>query len=115
VRGEGRQIGPVLDGAAALGLEPLLRNILTPSAALEGGYRIYRVELHDGEVLDGILVSENDSELLLRRPNMEDTKVPQANIKRAEFTQSSLMPEGLLEALKPEEVTDLFAYLKTLK
>jgi hypothetical protein len=27
----------------------------------------------------------------------------------------SMMPEGLLEPLKPQEVADLFAYLNTLK
>ena len=51
VGGQGGQIGPVLNGAGALGAEALLRNILTPNAAMEPGYRAFRVELKDGDVL----------------------------------------------------------------
>jgi hypothetical protein len=35
----------VLSGAGASGTEALLRNVLTPNAAMEAGYRIFRVEL----------------------------------------------------------------------
>ena len=115
VGGQGGQVGPVLNGAGANGVEALLRNVLTPNAAMEAGYRAFRVELKDGDVLDGIRVSEDKDAIVLRRPNMEDTRIPQSNVKRAAFTKMSVMPEGLLDALKPEDVTDLFAYLKTLK
>jgi putative heme-binding domain-containing protein len=115
VAGQGAQIGPVLNGAGASGVEALLRNILTPNAAMEAGYRMFRVELIDGDVLDGLLVSQEKDAILLRHPNSEDQRIPQNQVRRAHFTKRSIMPEGLLEALKPEEVTDLFAYLKTLK
>jgi putative membrane-bound dehydrogenase-like protein len=115
VGGQGAQIGPVLNGAGAGGVEALLRNILTPNAAMEGGYRLFRVELKDGEVLDGFLVSQDRDAIVLRRPNSEDQRIPQSQVRRADYTRRSIMPEGLLEGLKPEEVTDLFAYLKTLK
>ena len=51
----------------------------------------------------------------LRQPNAEDLRVPRANVKRAGFTRLSLMPEGLLEGLKPGDVSDLFVYLLTLR
>ena len=115
VGGQGGQVGPVLNGAGALGVEALLRNVLTPNAAMEPGYRMFRVELKDGDVLDGIRVSEDKDAIVLRRPNMDDTRIPQSNVRKAGFTKASMMPEGLLDPLKPEEVSDLFAYLKTLK
>ena len=82
---------------------------------MEPGYRVFRVELKDGDVLDGIRVSEDTEAIVLRRANMEDTRIAQKDVKRAAFTRSSMMPEGLLDALPPEQVSDLFAYLKTLK
>lgn len=115
VGGKGGQIGPVLDGAGAMGAETLLRAILTPNAAMEAGYRTFRVELQDGDVLDGFLVSRETDALVLRRPNIQDERIPLAHIKRAGFTRNSLMPEGLLEALREKEVADLFAYLRALK
>jgi putative membrane-bound dehydrogenase-like protein len=115
VDGEGGQIGPVLSGAGAMGTESLLRALLTPNAAMEAGYRAFRVELMDGEVLDGMLVSEDQNAMVLRRVNSEDLRIPQNQIKRAAYTKLSLMPEGLLEGLEAQEVADLFAYLQTLK
>ena len=115
VAGQGGQVGPVLNGAGALGVEALLRNVLTPNAAMEPGYRVFRVELKDGDVLDGIRVSEDKDAIVLRRPNVDDTRIAQKDVKKAAFTKSSMMPEGLLDPLQPEQVADLFAYLKTLK
>jgi putative heme-binding domain-containing protein len=115
VGGTGGQVGPVLNGAGALGVEALLRNILTPNAAMEPGYRAFRVELKDGDVLDGILVSQDKDAIILRRPNVEDTRIAQADVRKAGFTKKSMMPEGLLDPLPPKDVSDLFAYLKTLR
>ncbi|HYF00344.1 MAG TPA: LamG-like jellyroll fold domain-containing protein, partial [Planctomycetota bacterium] len=113
--GKGVEIGPPLDGAGLAGVEGLLRAILTPSAAVESGYRVLRVETKDGDILDGRLVSQDDSGLVLRIPNREDVRLARAQIGRAAWSRLSLMPEGLLDALKPEEVGDLFAFLLTLK
>jgi putative membrane-bound dehydrogenase-like protein len=115
VGGQGGQVGPVLNGAGASGIEALLRNVLTPSSAMEAGYRVFRVELKDGDVLDGILVSQDSKGIVLRQANVPDKRIVSSDVRRAEFINRSMMPEGLLDALRPEEVTDLFAYLKTLK
>jgi putative membrane-bound dehydrogenase-like protein len=115
VGGQGGQIGPVLNGAGALGIDALLRNILTPNAAMEPGYRVYRIELKQGEVLDGFRVSEDKNAIVLRRPNSEDARLLRHDVLRSGYTKMSMMPEGLLEALKPGDVSDLFAYLKTLR
>jgi putative heme-binding domain-containing protein len=115
VGGQGGQIGPVLNGAGALGIDALLRNILTPNAAMEPGYRVFRLELKDGDVLDGIHVSEDEDAFVLRRPNSQDLRVSRRDVLRSHYTKLSMMPEGLLETLKPEDVSDLFTYLKGLK
>ena len=64
---------------------------------------------------DGIRVSEDTDAIILRRPDVDDIRIAQRDVRKAAFTKASMMPEGLLEALNPEDVTDLFAYLKTLK
>jgi putative heme-binding domain-containing protein len=115
VGGEGGQVGPVLNGAGASGVETLLRSVLTPNAAMEAGYRIFRVELKDGDVLDGVLVSQDKDAIVLRRPNVEDTRIAQKDVRRADFINRSMMPEGLLEGLLEKDVVDVLAYLKTLK
>jgi putative heme-binding domain-containing protein len=115
VAGQGGQIGPVLNGAGAMGTDGLLRAILTPNAAMEAGYRTFRVELKDGDVLDGFLVSQDNDAIVLRQPNAQDRRIPQDDVRRARFTKISMMPEGLLDSMPDQDATDLLAYLKTLK
>lgn len=115
IGGQGGAIGPNLSGAGAMNPEALLRSLLTPNAAMEAGYRVFRVELNNDELLDGFLVSQDKQAIILRIPNSEDRRISKDEIRRATFIRRSLMPEGLLEALSPHEVTDLFAYLRTLK
>ena len=55
--GQGGRIGPALDGLGLTGVEAILRHVLTPSAAMEGGYRSFRVVTRDGRVIQGLLVS----------------------------------------------------------
>jgi putative heme-binding domain-containing protein len=112
---EGGQIGPNLSGVGAMGIEAILRNILTPNAAMESAYRIYRVEQRNGTVLDAFFVNEDKDAVVVRLPGTADQRIPKTEIVRTQFLRRSLMPEGLLDALPPEQVSDLFAYLRTLK
>jgi putative heme-binding domain-containing protein len=115
VGGQGGQIGPVLNGAAANGLETLLRSVLTPNAAMEAGYRTFHIELKDGDTLEGFLVSQDKDTILLRQPNVEDQRIGKDKVRQAGYTQKSIMPEGLFEGMPEEDVRNLLAYLKTLK
>jgi putative membrane-bound dehydrogenase-like protein len=115
LEGKGGTIAPPLNGAGLRGTEGLLRALITPSAAIESGYRKFRVETRDSEIVEGFLVSQDESGVVLRQVNSQDQRIPRANIKRAGFTKLSVMPEGLLESMKPEDVTDLFAFLQALK
>ena len=113
--GKGGQIAPPLDGIGNTGVEALLRNILTPSAAMESAYRTYRVVLKDGAVQDGFLASETPEAVVLRTPGAEDRRIARSEIRATSYLNRSLMPEGLLEAMPPEQVSDLFSYLQTLR
>ncbi len=113
--GQGGQLAPALDGVGLTGVEALLRNILTPSAAMESAYRIYRVTTTDGRVHEGFLAEDAPAAVILRMPGAEDRRIVRAEIREASYLPRSLMPEGLLEALPPEHVSDLFAHLKSLK
>jgi len=114
VKGQGGKIGPALDGAGVHGDESLLRNIVTPNAAMEAGYRRFRIETTDGEVHEGLLAASDAASFTLRQPNSEDRRLPRDAVRRSGFLRASVMPEGLLDAIQPAEVADLFAYLRTL-
>ncbi len=111
----GGNIGPNLSGVGAMGTEAILRNILTPNAAMENGYRIYRVELKNGDLVEAFFVSEDKDAVIVRLPGAADRRIAKSEIARTQYLRRSLMPEGLLDALPPEQVSDLFAFLRTLK
>ncbi len=111
----GGQIGPNLSGAGAMGLEAVLRNILTPNAAMEPGYRIYRVEMKNGDLIDAFFVSEDKDATIIRQPGVPDRRLNKADIRSTKYIRRSLMPEGLLDALPDQQVADLLAYLMTLR
>lgn len=111
----GGQIGPNLSGAGAMGMEAVLRNILTPNAAMEPGYRIFRVEMKNGDLIDAFFVSEEKDATIIRQPGMPDRRLSKADIRSTKFIRRSLMPEGLLDALQDQQAADLLAYLMTLK
>jgi putative heme-binding domain-containing protein len=113
--GKGGQIAPALDGVGNTGVEALLRNILTPSAAMESAYRTFRVVMIDGSVRDGFLVEESADSLVFRAPGAEDRRIPRSEIRTTSYLRRSIMPDGLLESLPPEHVSDLFAHLKSLR
>jgi putative heme-binding domain-containing protein len=112
---EGGQIGPNLSGAGAMGLEGVLRNILTPNAAMESGYRIFRVELKSGDIVDALFVSEDKEAFVVRQPGVQDRRIAKKDVRSTRYIRRSLMPEGLLDGLNDEQATDLLSYLMTLK
>jgi len=115
VGGQGGQIGPDLSGVGSMGLEAILRNLLTPNAAMEAGYRIYRVEMKNGDLVDAFFVSEDKDAVVIRQPGAADRRIPRGEIESTRFIRRSLMPEGLLSGLDDESAANLLAYLLSLK
>lgn len=112
--GRGGKIGPPLDGVGLTGTEALLRNVLTPNAAMEGGYRNFRVLTDNGRVVQGLLVSQDTEAVVLRMPDTADRRIEKSEIERAGFTSQSVMPNGLLDTLTPQDVSNLFTHLHSL-
>jgi putative heme-binding domain-containing protein len=81
---------------------------------MEGGYRNVRVVTRDGRVVQGLLVSQDADAIVVRQPDVADIRLAVKDVAEADYTGISVMPEGLLEAMQPDEVSDLFAYLKSL-
>ena len=82
---------------------------------MESGYRIFRVERKNGEVLDAFYVSEDESSIIVRQPGGPDQRIARKEIRSTQYIRRSLMPEGLLDGLTDEMAADLLAYLMTLK
>ena len=108
--GEGGKVGPDLTGGGRDNLDYLLENILDPSAVVTADFRMSIVELKDGRVLNGLIAAKTERTLTLKTMT-ETLTVERGDVAGLRDSALSLMPEGLLEALPPEQARDLIAYL----
>lgn len=115
VNGEGVFIGPDLSGAGAMGVESLLRNILTPNAQLEHAYYRHDLKLTDQSVVSGFLAHNSETSITIRQVGSDDRIISKSDIQSHEISRRSLMPEGLMDGFSEQQVSDLFTYLNSLR
>lgn len=108
----GGHIGPDLTGSNRTNIDYLLSEIINPSEVIQDAYRLVTVTTRDGRTLAGNVASEDERRLTLRLIG-EETRIEKADILSRETSPASMMPEGLLQSLTPDEVRDLIAYLQT--
>jgi putative heme-binding domain-containing protein len=116
IQGQGRHFGPDLSRIGATQTPAqILDSILAPSQTIAPLYRTTVVELRDGTTHAGFIRARGASELVLTVPPGQSIKIRLAEIKAENTLLTSLMPEGQLQGLTPQEAADLIAYLASLK
>jgi len=108
--GEGGKVGPDLTGGGRNNLDYLLENIVDPSAVVTADFRMSILDLKDGRVLNGLIAAQTERTLTVRTMT-ESLTVERGEIANIRESTLSLMPEGLLEGMAPEQARDLIAYL----
>jgi putative heme-binding domain-containing protein len=63
-------------------------------------------------VVSGIILRENKEALTVRTTN-DTILLPVSDIASRKQTNLSIMPDGLFDQMKPDEVRDLVAYLRS--
>lgn len=91
--------------------EDLLQSILEPSRRIEPNYAAYAAQTADGRVVTGVLVKRDAAAVLLRDGQNKETVLAVPNIERLQPLPTSLMAEGQVAGLTPQEAADLLEYL----
>ncbi len=110
---EGGNVGPDLTGYQRDQLPTLLRNIIAPSLEIREGYQTVRLLTIDSLVLSGFIESQNADLVVLRGIDGESRSLARSDIERLEPQLLSIMPEGLLDPLTDQQLSDLMAYLRS--
>jgi putative heme-binding domain-containing protein len=111
VRGEGGTAGPDLSNLVHRDTSSVLRDIREPSATIHPDYVTYQVALKDGEVLQGFVRAQKEESLQLFDVEGKDTILTRSQISSINPTALSLMPSGLLDGRKTNDVRDLLTFL----
>jgi putative heme-binding domain-containing protein len=115
-QGQGGDLGPDLSQIGGkFDRTHLIESILDPSAEILQGYQSITIELTSGRVVNGIVKSESASAVALMNAEGKTISIPARDIELRRVSKVSMMPTGLADGLKPEEFTDLIAYLETLR
>ena len=109
--GEGGEIGPDITGSNRNNLDYLLTNMLDPNAEIPNDYRTTILRTKDNRVLVGVIRRSEGPSVTIATP-AEVVTVAKRDVAAIDLQNFSMMPEGLVLALKVDELRDLVAYLR---
>lgn len=113
LKGEGVEVGPDLGMVADKPTDWLLTAIFDPNAAIEDRFKAQTLKLKSGVEMAGIISAETANNVVLRLPGGVEFPVLRDDIASQRATGRSLMPEGMETLLKPQDVADLIAYVRS--
>ncbi|PHR93424.1 MAG: hypothetical protein COA78_32965 [Blastopirellula sp.] len=112
IKDEGHEVGPQLASVTNKTKEALLNSILDPSAAVEAKYLSYSIITDGGRIVSGILETETGSSITLLASEGKRETVLRRDIEELRASTKSLMPEGLEQELKPQDLADLIQFVQ---
>jgi len=110
-KGKGGNIGPNLDAYQLNNPGFLIPAVVDPSLGIREEYAGFNVTTKDDQLLTGFIAQNAPKFIVLRDLAQNSITLPRNEIKDLQAMPVSLMPEGLLDALTPQQVQDLFAFL----
>lgn len=111
--GIGFTVGPDLDAEFQRASEVILRDVMFPSEAARPGYETVMAKTQRGETLIGITASDSPTSITLRLPGGAERTVLRKRAEIRTIRNVSLMPAGLGDALKPEQIANIIAFLRS--
>jgi putative heme-binding domain-containing protein len=109
---KGTALGPDLTKIGGTRTRPeLLDSLLNPSARVEPQFAAYNVHTKDDKTYTGIVVKRSDKELILRDAENKEIRIEGENVDGVRPSRLSLMPDGQMTGLTPQEAADLLQYL----
>ena len=77
---------------------------------MPAGYRLSEIAMKDGRLLSGVITIRSPKTMTIQTPTAI-VVVDLNDVEETRSTELSLMPEGLLQNLKANEVIDLIGFL----
>jgi putative heme-binding domain-containing protein len=115
IGGVGSPIGPDLVSiGASAPIDYLITSLLNPNDKIKEGYHTTLVSEKNGNAHTGGLVSESDTEVVLRDYAGKMNRIARADIKNITISPVSMMPPGLTAGLREDQFIDLVRFLSEL-
>jgi putative heme-binding domain-containing protein len=108
--------GPILSAVAKIyDRAALTESILKPSAKIAQGFESQWFKTKKGEQIEGFVVREGGDSVDVRNVTGQAVTIEKADIVERGKRDTSIMPEGLLNAFSTSDLQNLLAWLESLK
>jgi putative heme-binding domain-containing protein len=111
--GVGHAVGPDLASVGDKSPQGLLTAILDPNRSVEARYINYLAVTKNGLTITGVLASETGNSVTLLGPDGKQQVILRTDLEELVSSNKSVMPEGLEKDLRPQDLADLFAFIRS--
>lgn len=113
---KGKRVGPDLSTIGANRVpHDLLESIVFPSATLVRQYEPYNLLTNSGRTYSGLVIRDTKESVTILQSTGEPVTVSRRDVEEFVPSRVSVMPKGLDEALTPQQIVDIVAWLQTLR
>ena len=110
----GTPVGPDLSAIGKLRKpDELLDSLLAPSRRVEPKFAVYLASTTDGQSITGVVTHRDEKSVILRDAQGKEIVLAANSIDQLRPSSLSLMPDGQMAGLTPQQAADLLAYLAT--
>jgi putative heme-binding domain-containing protein len=108
--------GPHMVGISKLySAAELIESILKPSEKIAQGFETWTFTMLSGKLYTGFIVTQSSTVVQIREVTGVRRDLKHKDIESREIQKQSMMPDGLVNNLTPEQLADLIAYLQSLQ
>jgi putative membrane-bound dehydrogenase-like protein len=112
--GVGHAVGPDLASLGDKSPQAMLIAVLDPNRAVEARYVGYTATTRGGVVFTGVLTEETGTSITLAGQDGQKKTILRRDLEELTSSGKSAMPEGLEQQVKPQEMADLFAHVRSV-
>ncbi len=105
-------VGPSLENLTDRSDRALVEAVLDPNRAVEPKYENYLVLTDDDRIYAGVIESEVAESLTVAQADGRRVAIPRSRIDSIKATGTSLMPEGMEDAISSTELEKIVRYLQ---
>ena len=111
IAGEGKQVGPNLDGIGNRGLDRVLEDVLAPNRNVDVAFRTTTVVTKEGKAYSGLLKELEGNRVSIIDSLAKETILQSDTIEERQAATTSPMPSNVGETFSESQLRDLVTYL----
>ncbi len=109
--GEGKQVGPNLDGIGNRGMDRLLEDVLAPNRNVDVAFRTTTVVTDEGKAYSGLLKELEGNRVSIIDSQAKETILQTVTIEERKAATTSPMPSNVGETFTETQLRDLMTFL----